>query len=179
MKIYFVTGNEKKAREAAGIVPQVERIKLDLPELQSLDPLVVIKAKLIEAHRQIPDKTLAVEDVTYSINGLGGLPGTLVKWFVESVGPEGIYEMAKQVDITTVVAANIGLINPAGEMTFVRGEVKGKTVKPDIHGDGFHFDNIFMPDGHDKRYSQMTFAEKNKISHRALAWQELRAVLKV
>lgn len=177
MKIYFVTGNEKKAREAAEIFPEVERISLELPEIQSLDPTEVIKAKLLEAHKQLPNKTLVVEDVTYYIEGLGGLPGTLIKWFVESVGPEGIFNMAKHGDASTVVAANIGMISPDGEMIFVKGEVSGKTVEPNVLSDSFHFDNIFMPDGHDRRYSEMSLEEKNKISHRGLAWRELQRVL--
>jgi inosine triphosphate pyrophosphatase len=174
MKIYFVTGNEKKANEAAQIVPEVDRINLDLPEIQSLNPEDVLRAKLLEAHKQIPDKTLVVEDVTYSISGMGGLPGTLIKWFIESIGSTGVNELAKHGDTKTVVAANIGLVKPSGEMIFVKGEVSGNTVEPDMNGDGFFFDNIFMPDGSDKRYSEMTEQEKNSISHRSLAWKELK-----
>ena len=177
MKLYFVTGNEKKATEAAQIVPEVERIKLDLPEIQSLDPQEVLEAKLKVAHELDPDKILVVEDVTYSIDGLGGLPGTLVKWFVETIGPEGIYDIAKEKDVSTQVAANIGLVFPSGEMLFVKGEVTGKTVEPDASRAGFHFDNIFMPDGQSVRYSEMSADQKNALSHRGLAWKELKKEL--
>jgi non-canonical purine NTP pyrophosphatase (RdgB/HAM1 family) len=174
MKIYFVTGNEKKARETKAIMPNVERINIDLPEIQSLDPKEVLEAKLKVAHNEMPNKTLVVEDVTYSIDGLKGLPGTLIKWFVQTIGPEGIYDLVKDKDCRTTVAANLGVIKPSGEMIFVKGEVIGKTVEPDKLGDGFHFDNIFLPDGYDLRYSEMTKEQKNKISHRAKAWQELK-----
>lgn len=172
MKVYFVTGNEMKAREVARIMPGIERISLDLPEIQSLDPQEVIKEKLSEAHRLEPDKILVVEDVTYSVKGLGELPGTLVKWFVTSVGPAGIYEMVGSKDPETIVCANLGLVKPSGEMMFFTGEIKGKTVSP-AGGEGFHFDSIFMPDGHEKRFAEMTREEKDAISHRFKAWQKL------
>jgi len=172
MKLYFVTGNEMKAREVARIMPDIERISLDLPEIQSLDPQEVLKEKLLEAHKLEPNKTLVVEDVTYSIKGMGGLPGTLIKWFVESLGPSGIFDLLGEKDSTTSVCANLGIINPSGEMSFFVGEVKGITVTPGA-GEGFHFDNIFMPDGQDKRYSEMTRDEKDAISHRGIAWQKL------
>jgi len=173
VKLYFVSGNEMKAREVARIMPGVERISLDLPEIQSLDPEEVIKEKLLEAHRLEPTKTLVVEDGTYSIKGLGGLPGTLVKWFVSSVGPAGIYEMVGDKDPETTVCANLGLVKPSGEIKFFVGEIKGKTVLP-AGGEGFHFDSIFMPDGHDKRFAEMTRDEKDAISHRGIAWQKLK-----
>ena len=173
MKIYFVTGNEMKAREVSRMMPNVERITLDLPEIQSLDPQEVLKEKLLEAHRLEPHKTLVVEDGTYSIKGMGGLPGTLIKWFVTSVGPPGIYDMLGGKDPETVVCANLGLVEPSGEMQFFVGEIKGRTVSPD-GGEGFHFDSIFMPDGHDKRFSEMTREEKDAISHRGIAWQKLK-----
>lgn len=174
MKLYFVTGNEKKAEEAKAIVPEIERISLDLPEIQSLDPKEVINAKLDEAHAQMPDKYLAVEDVAYSIAGLNGLPGTLIKWFIETVGPKGIYAMVKDKDCTTSVTANLGLITPEGEKIFVVGEIKGTTVSSE-EGEGFYFDSIFVADGYKKRYSEMAIEQKNKISHRALAWKKLNA----
>lgn len=165
-----------KAREVERIMPNVERISLDLPEIQSLDPQEVLQEKLLEAHKLEPGKTLVVEDVTYSISGLSGLPGTLVKWFITTVGPSGIFDMLGDKDPETVVCANLGLVKPSGEMQFFVGEIKGKTVAAGS-GEGFHFDSIFMPDGHDKRFSEMTREEKDAISHRAKAWKKLKVAL--
>ncbi len=174
--LYFVTGSEGKATEAAAIVPGLQRIKLDMPELQSLDVEEVLRGKLLAAHQQEPDKWLVVEDTTYSVAGLGGLPGTLIKWFEERLYPEGIYEICKDRDTSTVVAANLGLIKPDGSMLFVKGEVQGKTVSP-VAGEGFGFDAIFMPDGESQRYSEMGQAAKNKTSHRYKAWMALKELL--
>jgi non-canonical purine NTP pyrophosphatase (RdgB/HAM1 family) len=176
MKLYFITGNDKKAREVALIFPEVESIRLDLPEIQSLDAKEVIMEKLKIAHQIAPDKVLVVEDVSYSIAGLNGLPGTLIKWFVKSIGVDGVYDIVKDRDTATIVSANIGLVKPSGEMIFATGEVSGRTVSPGI-GEGFHFDNIFVPDGGTKRYSEMEIEEKNKISHRFKAWTALKEEL--
>ncbi len=164
-----------KAREVSRIMPGIERIALDLPEIQSLNPQEVLKAKLLEAHKLEPNKTLVVEDVTYSIKGLGGLPGTLIKWFIESVGPAGVYEMLGNKDPLTTVCANLGLIKPSGEMLFHVGELVGKTVRPDA-SEGHYFDTIFIPIGNSKRFSEMTPDEKDAISHRAKAWKELKNI---
>jgi inosine/xanthosine triphosphate pyrophosphatase family protein len=47
-----------------------------------------------------------------------------------------------------------------------------------MRGDnGFQFDRVFIPDGYDKRYSEMTFEEKNRISHRHKAIEKLKEYL--
>lgn len=43
--IYFVTGNNEKFSEAKSIITNLERIEIDLPEEQSLDPKIVISKK--------------------------------------------------------------------------------------------------------------------------------------
>ena len=139
--VYFVTGNEKKASEVARLVPGVKRITLDLPEIQSLDAREVITAKLTEAHRQLPDKVLVVEDITYSIKGMAGLPGTLIKWFLNTVKPEGLYDLVKDKDRAITVCANLGIVRPDGSMDFVVGEVHGITVEP-VGESGYYFDRI-------------------------------------
>jgi XTP/dITP diphosphohydrolase len=42
---------------------------------------------------------------------------------------------------------------------------------------GFAFDKIFIPIGYNKRFSEMTPEEKNKISHRYKAIQRLKDYL--
>jgi inosine triphosphate pyrophosphatase len=176
MIVYFVTGNAKKIQEASAILPGIQQIEIDLPEIQSLDPEEIIREKLLVAHKKEPNKHLIVEDVSYSVAGLQGLPGTFVKWFMQTIGPSGLYNLAKDKDTATTVSAHIGYITPEAEMRFFVGSVEGKTVPPDGEG-GFYFDSIFMPKGYDKRYSEMTREEKNTISHRSLALRELSKIL--
>ena len=43
---------------------------------------------------------------------------------------------------------------------------------------GFGYDPLFVPDGYDRTFAQLTAEEKNQISHRANALKELERQLK-
>ena len=86
-RLVFITGNQAKADYLAKWLGYpVEHQKVDLDELQSLDPHAVIEHKAKEAYKIVGEPVL-VEDVRFSFAAFGGkLPGTLVKWFLEEVG---------------------------------------------------------------------------------------------
>lgn len=53
-----------------------------------------------------------------------------------------------------------------------KGICKGR-IATEIHGEnGFGYDPVFIPDGFDKTFAELTADEKNAISHRALAVKE-------
>lgn len=51
MTIYFITGNQHKLAEIQAVLPQVEQLDIDLPELQEISPDAIIRAKLQEAFK--------------------------------------------------------------------------------------------------------------------------------
>lgn len=175
--MYFVTGNKEKYREAKGLLDgfELEQVDIDLPELQG-EPEDIVKEKAkIAAEKS--SKAVFVEDTCLCFNALNGLPGPYIKDFVEKIGIPGLYELvSKYNDKGAVAIASIGFCEPGKKPLVFQGKVKGTIVSP--RGDKrFFWDQIFMPDGFDKAFSEMTIEEKNKISHRKLAFDKFRQYL--
>jgi XTP/dITP diphosphohydrolase len=60
-----------------------------------------------------------------------------------------------------------------GKLTTFQGEIKG-IITREKHGlQGFGYDPVFLPEGFNRTFAEMELAEKNRISHRALAVQKL------
>jgi inosine/xanthosine triphosphate pyrophosphatase family protein len=93
MTLYFITGNSNKFAEAKMILPGLEQLDIDLPEIQSLDPKEIISYKLQEARNKISDKKFIVEDTSLVFDAWNGLPGPLIKRYLTSVGDAGIWQM--------------------------------------------------------------------------------------
>lgn len=60
---------------------------------------------------------------------------------------------------------------------FFEGTVEGMITYKICGSAGFGYDPIFKPDGYDITFAEMSLAEKNKISHRAMALEKLVAFL--
>ncbi len=178
--ITFITGNNGKFKEAQAIMPALVQQDVDLPEIQSLDPHAVIAAKLEEARKHGVAGDIVVEDTSLSIDALGGLPGPLIKWFLDRLKPEGIAELVHKLGKgnTAEVRCLVGYL-AAGidEPRFFEGSMRGTIVAPRGTG-GFGWDRLFQPDGSDKTLAEHTFEEKNAVSMRARAFGECLATLR-
>jgi XTP/dITP diphosphohydrolase len=60
---------------------------------------------------------------------------------------------------------------------FGQGVVQGTVASEPRGKGGFGWDSIFVPNGSDRSYGEMTADEKNRISHRRLAFESLRNAL--
>lgn len=60
-----------------------------------------------------------------------------------------------------------------GKEYFFEGRVKGIIIDEKRGGKGFGYDPIFIPDGYNRTFSEMTVEEKNAISHRSIAVKKL------
>lgn len=60
-----------------------------------------------------------------------------------------------------------------GKEEFFEGRINGRIALKPIGDGGFGYDPVFIPDGYDKTFAQMTLEEKNAISHRAIATKKL------
>ena len=73
----------------------------------------------------------------------------------------------------TVISLRVG-----EEEYFFEGEVDGEIGFARQGAGGFGYDPLFTPDGYERTFAQMTAAEKNAISHRAIAVAKLADFLK-
>lgn len=177
-QIIFITGNKGKLSEAQSIIPEIIGKELDLPEIQELDAKKIIEAKLAEAYKHHKGEYI-VEDTSLYIEALNGLPGPLIKWFLQALGDKGLADLIGDHKNRKAVAKTyIGYISESGKTKYFCGEIKGKIVSP-AGDEGFGWDKIFMPNGYSKTFGQMTRPEKNKISMRKLAFQKLSNHLKI
>lgn len=170
MKLYFITGNKNKLLEIRSIfsdIPEIEieSLNLDLPEIQELDSKKVIQEKINIAKKE-GLKNIFVEDTSLCFEYLNGFPGPLIKWLYATAGPQKISEMVKPNNKATAIVS-IGYFDGLN-IYFFDGRIDGKIVSP--RGDGrFAWDLIFMPEGYNKTFAEMSIEEKNKISMRQKA----------
>jgi non-canonical purine NTP pyrophosphatase (RdgB/HAM1 family) len=175
--LYFITGSQGKFREAKSIIPELEQLDIDLIEIQSIDAKEVIEAKLREA-RVHKDGNIIVEDTSLYLNNLNGLPGPLIKWFMKTIGNEGLAEIAQKVgsDNTAIAKTIIGYLDGT-KISFFEGNISGKIVSPRGEN-GFGWDAIFEPEGSKKTFAEMSDEEKNSISMRKIAFKRLEDFIK-
>ena len=176
MALYFITGNKSKFEEVRAILGDVEQLDIDLPEIQEIDSKNIIRAKLFEALNH-KDGEFIVEDTSLSLDCLKGLPGPLIKWFLKTLGTDGLANLADTLGNPKAEAKTmIGYAKNRNEIEFFEGVIPGKIVVP-TGTSGFGWDPIFQPDGVEKTFAEMTEKEKNSMSMRKIAVEQLRKFL--
>jgi len=177
--ITFVTGNAKKLEEFIAILGtsfphKVISQKVDLPEYQGT-PEEVVREKCLEAARRIQGPVI-VEDTCLCFNALGGLPGPYIKWFLESLGPDGLPRLIADWDDKSGAAlCMFGYSEGKDEEVKVfEGRTEGTIVNPPRGPRNFGWDPIFQPDGYTQTYAELDSGIKNSISHRGRALNKLK-----
>lgn len=174
---YFATGNKNKLREVNEILGMnLEQIDLDLLEPQGIDILEVVEEKAKDAFEKC-GKSVLVEDTGLGFSAWNGLPGALIKWFMDTVDNEGIIKMMEsETDRSATAKTVVGFYDGTECHTFV-GEVHGE-ISQKVRGEnGFGWDKVFIPISHDKTFAEMSPEEKNGISMRKMAIEKLKKYL--
>ena len=168
----FVTGRAEKAIEARRLGFDLDCMSLDLPEPQALDPADVVESKARAAHARL-SRAVVVEDSGLAIHAWGGFPGALVKWLEKSAGIAAIPRMLEGFrDRSATAVCSIAYFDGA-EMVVARGESSGSIAAAPRGAAGFGWDTIFIPTGSERTFAEMSGHEKDRFSHRRLAWEAL------
>ncbi len=170
----FVTGNSGKVREVEAILGQsVDRVDLDLPEIQAIDVAVVARNKAEAAFRAI-GRPVFVEDTGLYLAGLNGLPGALVRWFLATIGPQGICDLIPAEGDRSVLARTAVAACDGDSVVVLIGETSGRLTRAPRGSGGFGWDAIFQPDGSDRTFAEMDQAERDRFSMRLRAIEQIR-----
>lgn len=181
--ITFVTGNASKLEELIAILGttfprKIISQKIDLPELQG-EIQEICRLKCEEAHKRVKGPVI-VEDTCLCFNALKGLPGPYIKWFLEKLGPDGLYNLLAGYEDKTGQAICTLAYHPGeenDEIVLFQGITEGRIVEP-RGPKTFGWDPCFLPEGYDVTYAEMPKEEKNKISHRYRALDLFRDYFK-
>ncbi len=173
----LVTGNRNKLIEAERALGcRLECEPLDLPEIQSLDLLEVLRAKGDEAWRRL-QRPVVVEETGLSLPAMGGFPGPLVKWMLEAIGPEGIARTVHALGDPKAIA-QCALLYRADDVILIgEAEARGELVVEPRGAGGFGWDPVFVPEGHQQTCAELDPEVKDELAHRGRAWRNFQQVL--
>jgi non-canonical purine NTP pyrophosphatase (RdgB/HAM1 family) len=173
--LLFVSGNAGKAHEFETILGvHLERLALDLPEIQALDPAEVVRHKAAAAFAAA-GRPVLVEDTGLAIDALGGLPGALVRWFLQAVGPAGICAMLPLgAERGATARTAVAVADGNGVEVFV-GETRGTIADAPAGEGGFGWDSIFVPGGATRTFAELAPDDKDRSSMRRDALERLRS----
>ena len=174
--LYYLTSNPVKLDEAKAYFPGIVDLKQDLDEIQSLDPIKVVHHKLDQLKTlDLPEGEYIVDDFSFGLDCLNGFPGTMVKWFEEALGDGAKYYLQiceAYGNFQAKATCSVGWTN--GNKNIISSfSISGNIVEP-RPGVGSGCYTIFVPNGSDKTFSQMTAEERNAIGPRAMCFKTLK-----
>jgi len=173
----FITGNVKKAEQLSEYLDfAVEHTQLDIPEIQSLDVQAVAADKAKAAYVILGTPVL-VEDTALTFTALNGLPGTLVKWFFEAIGNEGLCKMLLGYENRAATAETcFALCDENGVHLFV-GTCQGNVPHSPRGETDFGWNPVFIPETAELTWAEMDAEQLSATSMRRRAVEKLQVFL--
>jgi XTP/dITP diphosphohydrolase len=192
-KLVVATHNPGKLREIRDLLAPYGIVAVSAGELGLDEPEET--GTTFRANAEIKARAAAeatglaalADDSGLEVAALGGAPGV---YSADWGGPEKDFADAMARVYREVMAtgpwtdagpvanfnATLALVEPGGAARFFEGKVFGRLVWPPRGNGGFGYDPMFMPDGRDKTFGEMTREEKSgtvdgsgALSHRARA----------
>lgn len=171
--LYLITSNLNKFKEATLVLDEfgltLQHLPLKKMEIQA-DDLQEISEHAAKVFLEQYDKEILVEDAGLFIDTLNGFPGPYSSYVYRTVGCKGILDLLKnEKKRIASFKAVLSYGRPEKGIISFLGEIKGQIVKSIRGSGGFGFDPIFMPNGSDKTFAEMSISQKNQFSHRMRA----------
>jgi XTP/dITP diphosphohydrolase len=190
-KLVCATHNPGKAVEIAALLDGRFQIvtagALGLPEPEEVEATFVGNAVLKARAAADASGLIAIaDDSGLSVGALGGDPGVLsARWAQTRGGRDFGLAMARVARALEAAGGDdhawftsaLAVAWPHGAVVAVEGRVDGRIVFPGRGGQGFGYDPIFIPDGETETFGEMDPAKKHALSHRARAFDKLKAAL--
>lgn len=184
MKICFATNNVKKLEEIRALlgpgwqVLSLEEIgcREELPETgNTLAANSAQKARWVWDHYAID---CFADDTGLEVDALGGEPGV---YSARYAGPQRSNQDNMQLMLQKLQGEKNRSARFKTVLTFIsakeqqqfEGEVQGTILQAARGDQGFGYDPLFVPEGHNRSFAEMSMEEKNALSHRARAMHKL------
>ena len=183
--LVFATHNLHKLREVCHMLPTDEIALVGLTDLGQTAPLpetadtlqgnALQKAHFVKAHYGYD---CFADDTGLEVEALGGAPGVYSARYAgeDCDSAANIRKLLAALDGVSNRRARfrtvIALVMDGREYLF-EGEVSGQITTEEHGTGGFGYDPVFVPDGYDRTFAELSADEKNAISHRGRAVKQL------
>ncbi len=183
-KLVFSTNNEHKLEEVRaklGKYYQVISLKdlgddTDVPETgDTLEENAMIKADYLWNTYQL---NCFADDTGLEVEALDNAPGVYSARYAgeHKSSEDNVAKLLKDLEgkenrrarFRTVIALIMG-----GKRYLFEGKIEGVITTAPKGTSGFGYDPVFQADGYDKTFAELTLEDKNNISHRAKAVEQL------
>ncbi|QLE02403.1 non-canonical purine NTP diphosphatase [Galbibacter sp. BG1] len=189
MKLVFATHNKNKLAEVQAMIPShIELLSLDdigcheeIEETgKTIEENAAIKANYVFEKYEI---SCFADDTGLEVSSLDGAPGVYSARYAgaQKNSEDNIDKLLKEMEgkkdrsgrFKTVIS-----LRTDRERIIFNGIVSGEITSERKGSNGFGYDPIFKPEGYTQTFAELSSEEKNKISHRAKAMEQLIDYLK-
>ena len=185
MKLFVATHNQHKIREISQILPEFEIVPDDPEGIEENAPdfagNALIKVHAIAARH--PGEWCMADDSGLEVRALGGAPGVhSARYAGEPCSTPAnnallLKNLEGKSDRRARFTCCCALVDPSGEEMVVHGHCPGRIAEKASGSEGFGYDPLFIPDGYDKSFADLSADEKNAISHRGRALEKVKAIV--
>ena len=174
MKVVMATSSKNKFKESKEIADEfgIELVRghVDISEVRG-SLAKIVEDKAIRSF-ELLEQPVVCDDSGLFIDKFGGFPGEFSKFALEKIGSKGILKLLHGVKDRGAEFHCVACFFNGHEVILSEGVSRGAIVKKPRGTNGFGFDPIFVPEGHDKTFAE-DIGHKMKVSHRRRAMHDL------